>query len=338
MSDTLLLRADADARIGTGHFMRMLALAEAWREGGGDATFGGRLPEALVPRALAIGAKFVPRPEGTDDAEWTVALAGALGATRVVADGYGFPLAFQRKVRASGLRLAVVDDNAENAPYDADWIVNVNFHASQDLVSRRNADARCLLGPNFALVRGEFRRSGERRAPRDETPKVLVTMGGADPPDATGAILDAFARRPPPKFETIVLVGGANPRLGSYTGRRIPRLTLAYNVEDVADIMRNVDVALAAIGATTWELALSGVPSVVVALADNQVPLAEILHAKGAVDYVGDVRVSRSAEPWLDRVDALLADPTRREALVNASRNLVDGRGASRIVQSLKEA
>ena len=38
-SQTLLIRADANVGIGTGHVMRCLALAQAWQDRGGDVVF-----------------------------------------------------------------------------------------------------------------------------------------------------------------------------------------------------------------------------------------------------------------------------------------------------------
>ena len=59
MSGTLLLRADADARRGTGHVMRCVALAEAWTARGGRpvlATAG--LPASLRERVLDLQRHF----------------------------------------------------------------------------------------------------------------------------------------------------------------------------------------------------------------------------------------------------------------------------------------
>ncbi|MBL9037518.1 MAG: hypothetical protein JNG84_03280, partial [Archangium sp.] len=107
MTQGLFIRADASASMGTGHVMRMLALAEAWREAGGAVTFGGAIPPALVTRLERSGASVVASPAGGDDAQFTVAAAKAAGASIVVADGYHFPLEYQRRVRALGARLLV---------------------------------------------------------------------------------------------------------------------------------------------------------------------------------------------------------------------------------------
>ena len=335
MADVLFIRTDAGSPLGIGHFMRMLALAEAWAETGGHVAFGGSFPEPLAQRARAMGAVVFARPPGTDDTPWTIERAREVRADWVVADGYQFPAPFQRSVRAAGLRLGVVDDNAENQSYEADWVLNVNVHATQTMYERRNSDCRCLLGPRYALIRAAFRRAPPPvRAPGGR--HLLVTMGGADPPNATGRVLSAL-RDLRPRLQATVLVGAANARLPEYRQQAEAGTALLYDVEDVRSVMLDADVALAAVGGTIWELGLLGVPCVGIALADNQEKLAEELHRLGAIEYVGDARQQPDAALWLDRARQVLEDPARSAALVSASRALVDGNGAPRVVQCMKE-
>ncbi len=39
----LIIRADADSVIGTGHIMRCLALTQVWQDKGGKVTFAGKI-------------------------------------------------------------------------------------------------------------------------------------------------------------------------------------------------------------------------------------------------------------------------------------------------------
>ncbi len=336
MTEALFIRTDAGAELGTGHFMRMLALAEAWAEAGGIPAFGGSFPENLASRARALGALIFARPSVDDDARWTIARAQEVGAKIVVADGYHFPQEFQREVRLGGLKLMVVDDNAENQPYASDWILNVNVHATESMYEPRNPECRCLLGPRFALIRAAIRRGAATPRPAGAR-RLLVTMGGADPPNATGQILSALGRDGR-GLKTTVLVGAANPRLAEYRQQAGAGVTLLHDVENVTAVMLESDVALAATGGTVWELGLLGVPCVGLSLADNQVRLAEELQRRGAIEYAGDARRSPDATLWLDRVCDVLQNPSRRAALVEGSRSLVDGNGAHRVVDCLKES
>ena len=76
---TILVRADGDAEIGTGHVMRCLALAQAWSKGGGDACFASaQITPSLEQRLLEekiVTSKIEAGIGGEKDAAQTIDLA-----------------------------------------------------------------------------------------------------------------------------------------------------------------------------------------------------------------------------------------------------------------------
>ncbi len=319
----LLIRADAGPEIGSGHAMRMLALAEAWV---GKVYWHGQLPAALSARLDDLA---IERVDG--DVRET---ADRQGVEWVVADGYHFGERWQRAVQGGTAKLLIVDDNAENAPYVADVVLNVNVHADASLYGARAPHTRLLLGSKYALLRREFQASHAPREIPAKATRWLVTMGGADPVDATGRFLTALAEHPPMGVEVEVLVGASNPRLSQYQAIAPKSVVFTPNPPDVTVPMRRADLALSASGGTVWELALMGVPAAVISLADNQLQLRDALSKLGVVESLGD----SSGDPrrWLAALNTLAADPKRRAAYVQKAREQVDGQGAHRVVAALR--
>ena len=184
-SRTLLIRADADGQIGTGHVMRCLALAETWQEEGGMArivTTAGvpewvrlRLSEAGIPIEI-LDANAGSR----DDALVTARRAQDLAAGAIVLDGTSFDASFLRLMPSGPWWTLVVDDTGGR--YSAvDFVVNPNFGASVELYSGCDSGVRLLLGIEYALLRREFRsaRSPWRRR-EDRAFRLLATFGGGD--------------------------------------------------------------------------------------------------------------------------------------------------------------
>jgi len=339
----LLLRADASSAIGTGHVMRSLALAQAWSERGGEALFATAVcTPALVERLGAEGLEqhaLQVRPGSAEDARATIRLARRHGARWVALDGYHFGPTFQADLRAAGLRVLLFDDEARAATYEADLLLNQNLHATPRDYDRRSGAARLLLGSQYALLRREFRRTEPVwREPLARARRLLVTLGGADPGNATERVLRALARLRIPQLEVLCLAGAANPHHESLLRlAQPPRMRVERSTEDMPACMAWADLAISAAGTTSWELCYMGLPTITLVLADNQARIAASLAERGVVLSLG--RAEDIGAGALERtIGEAVEDQQLRRTLARQARALVDGRGAERVVAALQEA
>ena len=334
---SLVIRADASQRTGSGHVMRMMALAQGWRDAGGTAFLvAAELPEALEIR-VREGGMAVKRIDAAvaspSDASSTIGIAAEEGAAWVVLDGYSFGPEFHSFIRAAGIELMVVDDIGHLSRYDVDAILNQNSYASEAMYPERLPQTKLLLGSPYALIREEFLvwRNRPKSIP-ERGSRIVVTLGGADPDDATPRIVEGLADL---DAEVIVILGGGNP----HAPPKVPagataRFEIVRDRRDMPDLLRWADLAVSGAGSTCWELAVLGVPGVLTILAENQVRIAEHLEAIGAAKSLGWASGLEPSE--IGRVvDAVLKDKALRVAMSKAGSHLVDGGGAGRATAEL---
>ena len=347
----LILRADANGQIGSGHVMRCLALAHAWQASEGRAKFVSCCPvEKLRGRIKAAGAELFaverPHPDPADLATTLDLLEKARSKNRpsalvwVVLDGYHFDSACQQAIRTAGGRLLVIDDVAHLGHYHADVLLNQNFAAEQ-LNYACDAETTLLLGCRYAVLRPEFQ---PWRAFRRETPKIarklLVMTGGADPDNVTQTIVRALGLLDVPGLQAKVVVGPANPHPLLKTLQRqlqgnAANVQLLTDVTDMPELMARADVALSAAGSTCWELALMQLPAVVFVLADNQRRVAQRLAEAGVVSNLGR-SAQLTAERIVEVLSALCRHRSRRISQSMAGRRLVDGCGVQRVLEAIR--
>ena len=344
---TLLLRADAGPQIGMGHVMRCLALAEPWLQAGSAVSLLTTAPSpALRTRTESLGVsvrELSTMPGGSTDAAETNALAQSLRAAWLVLDGYHFDAAYQRAVKAAGIRLLVFDDTAHAAHYSADFILNQNLGATAALYPHREATTHLLLGPRFVQLRGEFLKCSRRGEEADGAcsgnppphvggyPRVMVTLGGSDPDNITAQVLSAL--RTIPNLAADIILGPANPHaagLQSLLTLHPSPFTLHLAPPNLPALMSRADSAICAGGTTAWELSFLGVPMLVLVLAENQRTNAERLAQTGAA-------IHTSISKLADNLRSLLADAPRRAEMSRRARALVDGLGTFRVWLRMNE-
>jgi len=338
----LLLRSDSDKRLGTGHALRMLALAQAWKDRGADVLLAA---SEMVP---AVESRFVREsidviqiaasPGTTPDAQATAKIAQAWNATVIALDGPQFGSDFQRTLRSDGAVLLLVDDEGSSGPYEADLVLNQNLHADPDLYAKRRAETRLLLGTKYVLLRREFRHlSTVETGVASDVRTILVTLGGADPQNMTSRVIRYLLPVLPRPVELHVILGAANVH-----GREIDelaefargRIRLSRDVQSMVKLMSEADIAITSGGTTVWELAACGVPSIVGSIAPIEDRLLTGLRSTGVFTPVGPFG-ELDSDALQSVLCALMESASDRRRMSEKAKRLVDGRGCDRVIDAV---
>jgi UDP-2,4-diacetamido-2,4,6-trideoxy-beta-L-altropyranose hydrolase len=349
----VLVRTDASARIGSGHAMRCAALGDWLRRKGARVTFVMRevsptleewlrgkghltvkLPEAIAPRA----AGWLAAHWETDAAQTLQVLDSQQPADWLVVDHYGIDYRWEERVRRASVKLLVIDDLATSR-HDCDALLNQNLVANareryRTLVS---GDCRLLLGPKFALLREEFRaaRAGLQRDAQ-RVRKLLVFLGGGDPHGVTLQVLSVVAQIKPDEVAVDVVVGAENPHYGEiekHYGAK-PGYRIIVQAMDIPRLMLGADLAIGAGGVSTWERCCLGLPSVVLAIAENQEEVSRAAAEAGACLFLGR-STEVTAEALAAALSTVLGNVSLRRLLSESGRKLVDGAGGERVARML---
>jgi UDP-2,4-diacetamido-2,4,6-trideoxy-beta-L-altropyranose hydrolase len=327
-----VIRCDASPTIGAGHVTRCVALAEAFADAGWEILFAVGIDTVATVPALGTSGFSIHVLTAASGNE-ARALGAALPRTAelLIVDHYGRDIAFERDCRAWARRILVLDDNTKRS-HDCECLVDSAATDATRYASRIPRDALLLIGPRFALMRRGFTvRRGEALARRDGRPveEILVSFGATDPSNVTPAALSALASQTRNIRVTVAMASHA-PHLADVRGCLGERGRLVLD-GDMVQLMIDADVAIGAGGATSFERAVLGLPSIVVETAANQRPLCRLLADAGAALDAGEpdddfgVRLARS-------VDLIVGDESLRVQMARNAGVFVDGRGAGRVV------
>lgn len=332
----VLIRADASAESGGGHIGRCLALAEAVRERGGTATFATCATAALGRSMLAQTGFPVHvldcKDDWQSDAHATRVHANAIDW--IVVDHYGLDARWQTIFKDEGIGVLVLDDLA-NRPHACDILVDTGrpeegSNAYDSLVSD---NCIRLLGPHYLVLRREFRETPSSPKEKKKTTDLLVFFGSTDGASLTGRSLDAIDRVDAGgDLTTHVLLSKANARYEEILNRG--GIVVHENVSDMAGLLADMDIAIGAGGVSMWERCRMGVPSLTVALNDNQVPGVRLALSAGAIRSFA-LNDARDPASFSDALSRFFESRQNWPAIAAAGRQMVDGNGAARIVDRM---
>jgi len=347
------LRADVSPQIGTGHITRCTALARALATLGATSRLFSRPLGVQVEPLLKSSLDFVylPSPvaradirgpvphaawaevDWETDADATIAAARDFAPSHLVVDHYAFDARWHRKVaRALGVALIVIDDLADR-DLDGTLLVDHNLAGNhREKYGVRWPRERPLLGgPAFALLDASYAEATRARVIPKVT-RVGIFMGGADLPGYSLRVLSACREVAGFTGDIEIAVTDANPHLAALREmcERQPNTRLCANLPDLAAFHARQDLEVGAGGGASWERCCIGVPTLLIATADNQtIVVEELKRAQAAAATVP--MASPDVEAIGKAIQELLSDQSLRQTLSQNAMRLVDGLGTVRV-------
>ncbi len=340
--------------------MRCLTLANALRERGARCTFicrqhSGHLLDMVTQRGHhAVGlpnggstTHHMPADLahaawlGTDwqtDAQQTSEALGNDSVGWLVVDHYALDHRWEQALRPHCQNLMVIDDLADRY-HDCDVLLDQNLgRSAQDYGGLLKPHTTTYIGPQYALLRPEFaqlRSQSLDRRTQSQLKHLLITMGGVDKDDATGQVLKALtACHLPTDLRITVVMGPHAPCLADVQQQaaQMPWPTqVLVNVNAMAQLMVDSDLCIGAAGGTSWERCCLGLPTLLLVLADNQLPGTQALEKAGASLVLGNAQNVSQVFGKLMQSDANV----QLKSLTLAAAAVSDGLGVQRIVDAM---
>ncbi|MCB2288858.1 UDP-2,4-diacetamido-2,4,6-trideoxy-beta-L-altropyranose hydrolase [Clostridium sp. CS001] len=324
----IAIRADGGANIGMGHIMRTLVLAKELSKMY-DVFYICRVDNPLSEK-YKIGIEKI-KSHGfivkTIREDFILLDLKGIKADLLITDSYDVDENYFDETKKMFNQTAYIDDM--NLYYfNVNFLINQNID-SADFEYRVNDDTKLLIGSNYIMLRDEFRVVSEKYI-KEKVNDIMITVGGADPHHITEQILEYIKML---NYNFHIVVGPSFDKNNSLKNFETSKISFYHNA-NMYEIMQKCDIAISACGSTLYELAVSGVSTLGIIIADNQQGIAYKMNEMEIIKNMG----------WYDQLDkdtfvrelnALCSDYGKRKEMYTRAKGAINGNGVNEIVKGL---
>lgn len=352
----IAIRVDASLQIGTGHFMRCLTLADTLKQREASIRFicrhlPGYLQGILIEKGYEltllegdstglfiddlVHSHWLASSQERDAQDTVQVLSDRIWEWLVV-DHYALDARWESALRQSARQILVIDDIADRQ-HNCDILLDQNFYTDMYTRYRDKVPLACrlLLGPQYALLRDEFRRQRMDVQVRiGAVKRVLVFFGGIDAENYTGRVIDVLSDAKREELLVDVVIGMQHPfREQIETSCTEHKFTCHVQTGNIAGLMAKADLAIGAGGSATWERCCLGLPTIAIATAANQLRQVGDAAGEGLLyapetdkDFAGLVQ---------RHLGALIENSNLRKLISQQAMCAVDGFGVLRLARKM---
>ena len=327
----ILFRVDGGKQLGLGHVYRCLNLAKEFKA---EIAFLMKQHPSVNQLVENNYNVYVIKK---DEFETTAQVIGDFEPDVVVTDLLKTYDKYLKFIKDKKVFLVSIDDLNE-IKFCSDIVINGTIVRKYwDYDVKKNA--KVLVGPDYMILNKNFSEvNRKQRKIKKNVDSVLVSMGGSDPNNLTPKVLKALDKIKG-DFKVCLVLGSAyksNKELEDTLKQFSKKLEIKKNVENMAELMFNSDIAITSAGIIMYELACSGTPAIVMPQVKTQIDTANEMGKAGTLINLG-LGKDVSEKELKEGLQNLISDHHLRNKMSTKGSNLVDGRGAERVKEAILE-
>lgn len=333
----IFIRVDANPEIATGHLMRCLAIADAFKKKNMDIRFvmsDDKVKNLLDQWGQELISLNSHWREMVRELPTLIEYINQYKATAIIVDSYSANSLYFKEL-SKYIKVILFDDLFVDI-YECAMLINYNSYACDLDYEKKYLDTKLLLGCKFAPLRKEFQNISFRIINK-EVKNILITSGGGNAFGITNAIIDRLLKDNI-NINLIVVAGAfANDDLERKYGK-YNDIEICRNVSNMSELMLKSDIAISAGGSTLYELCACGTPTICYCIAENQSRNVKKLNEDGLVLYAGNIVENK--DDTLDKISYYIADfvhnKNKRVSISSKMQKSIDGLGSYRILDEIK--
>jgi UDP-2,4-diacetamido-2,4,6-trideoxy-beta-L-altropyranose hydrolase len=310
----IAIKANGGQGIGMGHIMRTLVLAKELSKYHKVFYICESKPEYFSGINMIMDEGF----EVIDDLNRE--------ADMIIVDSYNVDYRYFQQLKKQYEYVVYIDDlNLFFHPVDL--VINQNINA-EDL---NYIEEKVLLGTKYLLLREEFRNMPRKQINKNIS-EVLITMGGADPLEATMKIMQQLKDV---SWQLHIVIGPAfhyKEKLYLFKSENVT----FYESANMKILMEKCDLAISSCGSTLYELSACGTPTIGIGIAENQLKVAEKFEEMGMIKYLGYINTI-DWKTLSEELNSLATNIEMRKTMSMKTQELVDGLGSKRVVDYIND-
>lgn len=334
----VLFRADGNSKIGLGHVMRCIALAQMLKNEF-ECFFVISRPAKEIILILQKFGKIISLSEPSKSNE-LVEFGKSLNKNDIVViDGYTFDEEYIGTIKKQIKKIVQIDDFA-NGYFSSDLVIN---HANSNLIYRYNVspNTKVVCGFEYLILREQFLKTatkGSREISKIDT--VFICMGGADPTNITLKVIQSCIQTDFIK-KVIVVTGAAymqDDQLKTFISNN-PQINIVHhtniNAERMIELIKAAEISICPASSISLEVCCVKSGLLTGITVDNQKLIHEQLIEGNYAETVGDFN-SVSIDDIVLKLNKI-NNLSYINSLIKNQSIFADGKSGERILNEFKK-